>query len=190
MKNSLFRYLCLAAVALICSMASAQQKANYQLAEKFRLLTQNPIMKYSTEVNPTFINDTDCFYYSFTTREGEKYYYVNPKKKEKRLLFDTPELLSKIAVYTKKAYSAADPHLSFTFMKDNETIRLDFDRGLYTYNIRTKVLKKLDEKPIYKDGDPYWKKYSPDSLYMLYASKDNLYFVGNPKRDRIQYLYS
>ena len=181
MKNSLFRYLCLAAVALICSMASAQ-KANYQLAEKFRLLTQNPIMKYSTEVNPTFINDTDCFYYSFTTREGEKYYYVNPKKKEKRLLFDTPELLSKIAVYTKKAYSAAAPHLSFTFMKDNETIRLDFDRGLYTYNIRTKVLKKLDEKPIYKDGDPYWKKYSPDSLYMLYASKDNLYFVGNPKK--------
>ena len=182
MKNSLFRYLCLAAFALICSMASAQQKANYQLAEKFRLLTQNPIMKYSTEVNPTFINDTDCFYYSFTTREGEKYYYVNPKKKEKRLLFDTPELLSKIAVYTKKAYSAAAPHLSFTFMKDNETIRLDFDRGLYTYNIRTKVLKKLDEKPIYKDGDPYWKKYSPDSLYMLYASKDNLYFVGNPKK--------
>ena len=150
--------------------------------DKFRLLTQNPIMKYSTEVNPTFINDTDCFYYSFTTREGEKYYYVNPKKKEKRLLFDTPELLSKIAVYTKKAYSAAAPHLSFTFMKDNETIRLDFDRGLYTYNIRTKVLKKLDEKPIYKDGDPYWKKYSPDSLYMLYASKDNLYFVGNPKK--------
>ena len=31
-------------------------------------------------------------------------------------------------------------------MKDNETIRLDFDRGLYTYNIRTKVLEKLDEK--------------------------------------------
>ena len=44
------------------------------------------------------------------------------------------------------------------------------------------MLKKLDEKPIYKDGDPYWKKYSPDSLYMLYASKDNLYFVGNPKK--------
>ena len=110
-------------------MASAQQNAKYQLAEKIRLLTLNPMMKYS----------------SYTTREGEKYYYVNPKKKEKRLLFDTPELLSKIAVYTKKAYSAAAPHLSFTFMKDNETIRLDFDRGLYTYNIRTKVLKKLDE---------------------------------------------
>lgn len=182
MKNSLFRYLCLAVALVSCNLAGAQQKANYQLAEKFRLLEQNPIGKYSTEVRPTFINDTDCFYYSFTTREGKKYYYVNPKKKEKRLLFDTDELLSKIAVYTKKAYSSADPHLSFTFMKDNETIRIDFDRGLYTYNIHTKELKQLDEKPTYKTGDPYWMKYSPDSLYFLYASKDNLYFVGNPKK--------
>ena len=182
MKNSLFRYLCLAVALVSCNLAGAQQKANYQLAEKFRLLEQNPIDKYSTEVRPTFINDTDCFYYSFTTREGKKYYYVNPKKKEKRLLFDTDELLSKIAVYTKKAYSSADPHLSFTFMKDNETIRIDLDRGLYTYNIHTKELKQLDEKPTYKTGDPYWMKYSPDSLYFLYASKDNLYFVGNPKK--------
>ena len=182
MKNFLFRYLCLAVALVSCNLAGAQQKANYQLAEKFRLLEQNPIDKYSTEVRPTFINDTDCFYYSFTTREGKKYYYVNPKKKEKRLLFDTDELLSKIAVYTKKAYSSADPHLSFTFMKDNETIRIDFDRGLYTYNIHTKELKQLDEKPTYKTGDPYWMKYSPDSLYFLYASKDNLYFVGNPKK--------
>ena len=182
MKNSLFRYLCLAVALVSCNLAGAQQKANYQLAEKFRLLEQNPIDKYSTEVRPTFINDTDCFYYSFTTREGKKYYYVNPKKKEKRLLFDTDELLSKIAVYTKKAYSSADPHLSFTFMKDNETIRIDFDRGLYTYKIHTKELRQLDEKPTYKTGDPYWMKYSPDSLYFLYASKDNLYFVGNPKK--------
>ena len=97
MKNSLFRYLCLVVALVSCNLAGAQQ---------------NPIDKYSTEVRPTFINDTDCFYYSFTTREGKKYYYVNPKKKEKRLLFDTDELLSKIAVYTKKAYSSADPHLS------------------------------------------------------------------------------
>ena len=75
MKNSLFRYLCLAVALVSCNLAGAQQKANYQLAEKFRLLEQNPIDKYSTEVRPTFINDTDCFYYSFTTREGKKYYY-------------------------------------------------------------------------------------------------------------------
>lgn len=55
MKNSLFRYVCLVVALLICSFADAQQKANYKLAEKFRLLEQNPIIKYSTEVKPTFI---------------------------------------------------------------------------------------------------------------------------------------
>ena len=50
MKNSLFRYLCLAVALVSCNLAGAQQKANYQLAEKFRLLEQNPIDKYSTEV--------------------------------------------------------------------------------------------------------------------------------------------
>lgn len=182
MIKSLSKCLYLTVAVFICSTVGAQQKANYQLAETFRLLTKSPIVKYSTDVNPTFINDTDCFYYTYTTREGKKYYYVNPKKKEKRLLFDNAELLSKIAAHTKKAYSSADPYLSFTFLKDNETIRLDFDRGFYTYNIRTKELKKLDEKASYKTADPYWMKYSPDSLYMLYASKDNLYYVGNPKQ--------
>lgn len=182
MKNSLSNYLCLAAALLSCGLAGAQQKANYRLAEKFRLLKQNPIEKYSTEVRPTFINGTDCFYYSFTTREGKKYYYVDPQKKEKRLLFDTEELLSKIAAFTRKSYSSANLYLSFTFLKDNETLRFNFDRGLYTYNIRTKALNRLDEKPTYESSDPYWMKYSPDSLYFLYASKNDLYFVGNPQK--------
>ena len=47
MKNSLFRYVCLVVALLICSFADAQQKANYKLAEKFRLLEQNPIIKLS-----------------------------------------------------------------------------------------------------------------------------------------------
>ena len=92
MKNSLFRYLCMVVALLICSFADAQQKANYKLAEKFRLLEQNPIIKYSTEVKPTFINGTDCFYYSFTTSDGKTYYYANSKNKAKHLMFVMDEL--------------------------------------------------------------------------------------------------
>ena len=180
MKHSFLRYTLIVLLASNVSFfINAQQKANYQLAEKFRLLEQDPITKYSTTVHPTFINDTDCFYYSFTTRKGKQYFYVNPKTRERRLLFDTEELLSKIAVYTKKSYSASKAYLSFTFEKDNETIRLEFDGELFFYNIHTKVLKKSEEKPVRTPIDPYWMKYSPDSLYMLYASRDNLYFVGN-----------
>jgi dipeptidyl-peptidase-4 len=196
MNSIRMKWLCLVVLSLLCSTTvSAQQKANYSLAEKFRLLEENPISKYSAEIRPIFINDTDCFYYLFTTREGKKYYYVNPAKKEKRLLFDTAELLSKIAVYTRKAYAATDPYLSFAFEKDNETLRIEFERAVYLYNIHTKKLLKEDEKKPHKpvrpasgwvsvsgDADPYWKKYSSDSLFMVYAQRNNLYFVGNPKK--------
>ena len=60
MKNSLFRYVCLVVALLICSFADAQQKANYKLAEKFRLLEQNPIIKYSTEVKPCLLYTSDA----------------------------------------------------------------------------------------------------------------------------------
>lgn len=167
---------------LLCTGMGAQQKANYPLAEKFRLLEEAPLYKYSMEVHPTFINGTDCFYYSFTTREGKRYYYVNPAKKEKRLLFDTAELLSKISLYTRKAYPAADPRLSFTFEKDNKTLRIDFDREVYLYNIFTRQLRKEEQKEKRKETDPYWKNYSPDSLFMVYAERNNLYVVGNPAK--------
>ena len=50
MKHVLFTYLSLVAVVFSAGNVRAQQKANYQLAEKFRLLEKNPITKYSTEV--------------------------------------------------------------------------------------------------------------------------------------------
>lgn len=168
---------------LLCTGGWAQQKSNYALAEKFRLLDEAPVYKYSTEVNPTFINGTDCFYYSFATREGKRYYYVNPAKKEKRLLFDTAELLSKIALYTRKAYPAADPRLSFTFEKDNKTLRIDFEREVYLYDIFTRQLRKEEKEDKEKGNfDPYWKNFSPDSLFMVYAERNNLYIVGNPAK--------
>lgn len=179
------RGLCAAVLVLACATGSAQEKANYRLAEKYRQLEEAPIYKYSLEVSPVFINDTDCFYYHFTTREGRKYYYVNPAKKEKRLLFDTAELLSRISVFTRKPYTAGDRSIDFTFEKDNETIRLEFEREDYLYNTRTGQLAKAGEKK--KSGwnsDPYWKKYSPDSLYMVFAQKNNLYFVGNADMGR------
>ena len=55
MKHVLFTYISLAAVVLSAGSVHAQQKANYQLAEKFRLLEKNPVSKYSTEIRPTFI---------------------------------------------------------------------------------------------------------------------------------------
>ena len=102
-KSLFHKTLVLTGALLLCSNAFCQTKANYRLAERFRRLEAAPIYKLSTSVSPTFINETDCFYYNFTTSEGTRYYYVNPSKREHRLLFDNKDLLSKVASYTRRS---------------------------------------------------------------------------------------
>lgn len=48
-----------------------QQKANYELAERFRRITQVPLTKNSLEVNPCFINNTDRFGILFALVRGK-----------------------------------------------------------------------------------------------------------------------
>ena len=52
-------------------MGFAQQKANYELAERMRKITQTPIAKNTLIIRPNFIKGSDCFYYSFQTEEGK-----------------------------------------------------------------------------------------------------------------------
>ena len=161
-----------------------QQKANYELAERFRRITQVPLTKNSLEVHPRYINNTDCFWYSFRTSEGKNYYLVDPAKKAKRLLFDNAELLMKISEITRKGYNHKDLELDITFDPDGETIRFWFDRNDFTYNINTKELKLAEKQKGQTNYDPYWMYYCQDSSYMLFAKRNNLYVVGNPNKGK------
>ena len=163
--------------------AWGQQKANYAQAERFRALTQKPICDYSLEIRPRFINNTDCFWYKFTTEEGTEYYYVNPTKREKRKLFDREDLQIKLSEWTRKPYNAKDLDLYFELEPDGETITFYLDRNNFAYNTRTKELRVVEKKDG-MDYPPYWMYYSPDSTYMLYARRHNLYMVGNPEKGK------
>lgn len=161
--------------------AVGQQKANYELAESFRQITRVPVMRSSLEVSPRFINGTDRFWYEYRTFEGNNFYLVDPAKKSRTLLFSNTELLMKISEITREAYNHKKLNIMFDFEKDGETIRFDWERDCFTYNTRTKELKKVER--VRQGGyDPYWKYYSPDSTYMLFAKLHNLYAVGNPAK--------
>lgn len=170
---------------VFCLMSGifGQQKANYALAEKFRELKEKPLVNYSLEIRPHFINNTDCFWYEFTTEEGTEYYYVNPAKRIKRKLFDREDLQIKLSEITKKPYNYKDLNIHFDFEPDGETITFYLDRNDYAYNIRTKELKVAERKKGF-DYPPYWMYYSPDSSYMLYARLHNLYIVGNQDKGK------
>ncbi len=169
---------------LVSVGAFGQQKANYELAERFRRVTQVPLTKNSLEVHPRYINNTDRFWYSFRTSEGKNYYLVDPAKRQKRLIFDNAELLMKISEITRKGYNHKDLELDFTFDEDGETIRFWFDRNDFTYNINTKELKLAEKQKGQMNYDPYWKYYSRDSSYMLFAKRHNLYIVGNAAKGK------
>lgn len=183
MNRKMKKLLVLFGLILLTAGVFGQQKANYALAEKFRRLTKDPISNNSLEIRPQYINNTDCFWYSFQTGEGLFYYYVNPAKKEKRLLFDCAELLSKISEITREAYNPKDFDIYPEFEPDGETIIFNFDRYYFTYNFRTEKLDILKDKKR-EEYLPYWMYYSPDSSYMLFAKLHNLYIVGNPAKGK------
>lgn len=68
-------------------------QANYELAEKFHKFTLGgKLSNNSMSLYPHEINDTDNFWFDFTTSAGKHYYYVNPKEGKKELLFDNEEM--------------------------------------------------------------------------------------------------
>lgn len=104
----------------------------------FQITGRNPYRQTDLESISYFHQQYRLFYYPFTTSEGTRYYYVNPEKREHRLLFDNKELLSKIAAYTHQAYDDKQPGLYFEFLKDNQTIELSVGSDEFLYNIFTK----------------------------------------------------
>lgn len=171
------------AISVLLSLGGLAQKANYELAEKFRVVSQPPLAKLSTEVSPRFFRNSDKFWFSYRTGEGTKYYLVDPARRSKTLLFDNDELISKVSEITRKPYNPKDPGFFLELDDNNEYILFDTDNRYFACNIKSKELK-LQGKRRLQACDPYWKYYSRDSLYLLFAKGANLFFVGNAAKGR------
>lgn len=155
-KNIVLGMLLLAGFSL-----SAQQKANYKLADRFTFKNFRYADRNSLSIYPEFINDGDCFWFSFTTEEGKKYYYVDPAKREKRLLFDTGKLLGQLSEETRKAYDTKDFTLQgVEFDKKRSSFTFVFEKNRYRYDMKTGLVEKVDTV-ISKGWGESWKKYSP-----------------------------
>ena len=67
--------------------AGFAQKANYKEAERFMRGNAEKLVG-STKVSPHFLKESDKFWYSYKTGDGTRYYFVDPKAKIHRELFD------------------------------------------------------------------------------------------------------
>ena len=177
------KILVLLSLLLFTLGGGAQQKANYKLAEKLRKVSfGNLIGKYSMNVFPKQINDTDKFWFEFTTEEGKNFYFVDPAKGEKRLLFNNTDIAQGVSLITRKGYNEKDLRISnMEFSKDLTKMTFSMD-GCYEFDFKTKKVQALEKKDHSEEDDEViysWMTFSPDRKYILYAKGHNLYIRGN-----------
>lgn len=81
-------------LSLWCTGAMGQQKPNYKVAEQFLPSVAGKFI-YSKDIKANYVPNSDCFWFSHKTSQGTAYYWVDPRKKEQRPLFDNAAWRSK-----------------------------------------------------------------------------------------------
>ena len=154
------------------------QKANFEACVKF---SESNLSDYvhSLSVYPSWIGNSDFFWYYYTTGDGTVYYLVDAKKGKKQELFSTERLAARLAELTGKTEDVRNFKLGgFRFEEDNP-YRLMFSKygKDFEYDVKRDVLKEYsrERKENRFSRVPYWQRWSPDSNYMVYAYKHNVY---------------
>lgn len=166
---------------LPCLFVSAgyAQTANYTQAERFTSSKTGHLVG-TTRVSPHFFKNSDTFWYSFKTGEGEFYYYVDPKAKVHRELFNREWMARELSKETRLALNSRELKLSMSLSKENDKVlTFKVDTFNFEYNVHTQKLVKLDSVPKPKEPEkkdrPEIGSFSPDSTYIVYSRDHNLF---------------
>src|SRR5262245_18359390 len=89
-------------------------KPNYDLAANWTALKVGRLV-FDTTVTPRWLETSDRFWYAYQTREGRKFYLVDPVRKSKAPLFDHAKMAATLTSITREPYDAQ--HLPFTTVK-------------------------------------------------------------------------
>lgn len=157
------------------SLFAQETKANFELAERFTTDKMSKMVG-STSVRPRWIEDTDQFWYEYKTGAGVNWYYVDPAKKQKRLLFDQEEMAMQLSEHFSRSFNAKDLDLKeFDYDTDMKLFTFHVDSIQFTYNINGNKLIKGDS--LEKEERERWATYSPDSTWIAFAKNHNLYLM-------------
>ncbi|HJU43407.1 MAG TPA: DPP IV N-terminal domain-containing protein [Vicinamibacterales bacterium] len=125
--------LCMLAVALTVPASLRAQKAepaappapNYDLAAQWTSQKVGKLV-FDTTVTPRWLEHSDRFWYTYQTRDGRKFWFVDPIKKTKAPLFDHAKMAATLTTITRIPYDAQ--HLPFSnvrFVKKDTAFEFD-----------------------------------------------------------------
>ncbi len=209
-KNNLYKLLLSAALAatplLYSTKAYSQQpvtKANYDLAERFSSKKINSRV-FSTSIRPNWFKNSDKFWYTYKTTNGEKYYIVDPVTGSKREIWNMAELAAQITEIIKDPFDALHLPITNLELKEDKVFTFDIKSTLPDDSKKKKNDKKGKEEKKTKSGEkkvfhfeydinsgkltdvtdkepkkeyPRWANVSPDEKYAIYTKNNNIWYM-------------
>jgi dipeptidyl-peptidase-4 len=145
---------------------------DYQRAESFFFRNIQDSV-YGLDVSPRWIGESSDFWYRIQTREGKRFWIVDPDKRQKKPAFDHDKLALALSEKTEKSYGAGElPFDSITFLdKDRKKIEFEAEKKIWvvdleTYDIASKDKEEREEKQ---------EEVSPDGKFIAFAKDHNLF---------------
>ncbi len=167
------------------------QKADFRAAEKFSSENIKKMLG-STSVRANWLKDSDKFWYSYKTGDGNFYWFVNPAKQTKEPLFDNNYLCSEVNQQINKILNSLDPGIkNLKFKDENDAFNFEVDSFKFEYNMKSKaitIVDTLDSKAKAKERkENAWKGYNKDSTWIVFAKEYNLYLMKADDEDSTEY---
>lgn len=195
-------------------MVKAQRKevakvnrANYDQAAKYSPGKLRNVL-FSTAVQPTWLEHSNRFWYSYSDSNGPKWYLVDATRASKNNLFDNADLAAKITKITRDPYDAANLKINnLKFTDDEKKIRFEVNSTIDTLKSKEEMkdskskTDSLKKKTFYFEYDlastrltelndstkqkPHlsWASFSPDTNAVVFIKNYNLYWM-----DKVNYL--
>ncbi len=169
----------------IFSFSTSAQQANFELAERFTTQKMSKMVG-STSVFPRFIEDTNEFWYEYRTGDGVNWYFVDPSKGSKRLLFDQEVMAAQLSEEFSRPFNAKDLDLKgFNYDTNRELFTFHVDSIEFTYNVNGNRLVKGDS--LEKEERVRWASFNEDSTWIAFAKNHNLYLMEANDPDSTEY---
>jgi len=169
------KYFSILLVLLIAPIYLFAQTADYKAAEKYD--APNLAKKIGmTEIIPFFINKSDAFWFNYEDKGIRNYFFVDPSKKEKRLLFDKKTVIEKLGILRNEKVDSLALNFMPLFSDDNKRILFSYKGTRYAYDFHEQNLtentikQKTDAVVVRLIGNS-----SPDKKWQLYSRNHNLY---------------
>ena len=181
------KYTFLTTLIFLSCILGFGQKADFRSAEKFSSTNLNKMIG-SSSVRPVWLKESDKFWYSYKTGDGNFYWLVNPAKKTREPLFDNYYLVSEVNQQIHKILNPLDPEIKkLEFKDDNKSFTFEIDSFKFEYTLDTKKILVLDTIEKEKKKDDGWKNYNKDSTWIVFAKAHNLYLMKADDADSVEH---